>query len=96
MTGNAVPLHPRLTPRQTPDADLIQTFLAKNGVTKPTTAQERRAARKEARERGLLTASDPVAYRFRPGTDSYTHRSIRENTQSHRRQHDTPSVGGLR
>ena len=53
-TGNAAPVHPRLTTKQTPDSDLIQLFIAKNGVTKPTTAQERRAARKEERARGLL------------------------------------------
>jgi len=46
MTGNA-PVHPRLTPKQTPDADLIQGFIVRNGVTKPTTAQQQRAARKE-------------------------------------------------
>ena len=42
MTGKAAPMHPRLTPKKTPDIDLIQIFIAKNGVTKPTTAQERR------------------------------------------------------
>ena len=31
-TGNAAPVHPRLTTKQTPDIDLIQTFIAKNGV----------------------------------------------------------------
>ena len=75
MTGKAAPMHPRLTLRKTPDADKIQIFIAKNGVTKPTTAQERRYARKEERARGLLTASDPSAYRKRPGTDAYSHRS---------------------
>jgi hypothetical protein len=75
MTGRAVPVHPTLTPRQTPDADKIQTFIAKNGVTKPTPKQEKRAARKEERARGLLTATDPSAYRKRPGTEAYSHRS---------------------
>src|SRR3979411_370987 len=78
MTGKARPvLHDRLTPKEMPasTADLIQGFIAKNGVTKPTTAQERRYARKEERDRGLLTASDPSAYRFRPGTEASSHRS---------------------
>ena len=75
MTVRNPPVHPRLTPRKTPDADKIQIFIAKNGVTKPTAAQERRYARKEERDRGLLTASDPSAYRFRPGTEAFTHRS---------------------
>jgi hypothetical protein len=75
MTGKAAPVHPRLTPKKTPDIDLIQTFIARNGVTKPTTAQERRAARKEQRDRGLLTASDPSAYRFRPSSETFIHRS---------------------
>jgi hypothetical protein len=74
MTGKAA-VHPRLTPRKTPDADLIQIFIAKNGVTKPTTAQERRYARKEERNRGLLTASNPSAYRFRPGNEAFSRRS---------------------
>jgi hypothetical protein len=76
MTGNA-PVHPRLRPRKMPssDIDLIQGFIAKNGVTKPTSAQEQRAARKEQRDRGLLTVSDPSAYRFRPGTGAYSRRS---------------------
>ena len=42
----AAPAHPRLTLKKTPDIDLIQAFIAKNGVTKPTTAQEQRYARK--------------------------------------------------
>jgi hypothetical protein len=75
MTGKAAPVHLRLTPKKTPDIDLILTFIAKNGVTKPTTAQERRYARKEQRVRGLLKASEPSAYRFRPGSAAYNHRS---------------------
>ena len=47
-------MHPQLTPKETPDIDLIQTFIAKNGVTKPTTAQERRYALEGKRARGLL------------------------------------------
>jgi len=74
MTGNA-PVHPRLTPKKTPDIDLIQSFIAKNGVTKPTTAQELRYARKEQRDRGLLSASDPSSYRFRPSNEAFSHRS---------------------
>jgi hypothetical protein len=72
------PMHPRLTPKKTPssDKDLIQRFIAKNGVTKPTAAQDRRYARKEERNRGVLTANDPSAYRFRPGTEAFKHRSI--------------------
>jgi hypothetical protein len=39
--GKAAPVHPRLTPRQTPssDIDLIQSFIARNGATKPTSKQ---------------------------------------------------------
>jgi hypothetical protein len=73
MTGNA-PVHPRLTPKKTPDIDLIQSFIARNGVTKPTTAQERRYARKEERDRGL-SASDPSSYRFRTSNEAFSHRS---------------------
>jgi hypothetical protein len=75
MTGKAAPVHPRLIPKETPEADLIQIFIAKNGVTKPTPKQEKRYARNEQRDRGLLTASNPSAYRFRPTTDTYRHRS---------------------
>ena len=75
MTGKAAPVHPRLTPKETPEADLIQIFIAKNGVTKPTTTQEQRYARKEERARGLLTANNPSAYRFRPGSEAFAHRS---------------------
>jgi len=76
MTGNA-PVHPRLTPkkRHSSDLDLIQIFIAKNGVAKPTTAQEQRYARKEERNRGLLSANNPSAYLFRPGSSAYNHRS---------------------
>jgi hypothetical protein len=77
MTGKAAPMHPRLTPKQTPssDIDLILSFIAENGVARPTTAQEQRYARREQRDRGLLTATDPSAHRFRPGSAAFTHRS---------------------
>jgi hypothetical protein len=78
MTGfRASPVHPRLTSKKRPssDIDLIQDFIAKNGVTKPTTAQERRYARKEERDRGLLTVTDPSAYRFRPSNEAFSVRS---------------------
>jgi hypothetical protein len=67
----------RFTPKETPssDVDLIQTFIAKNGVTGPTAAQQRRYARKEQSARNLLSASDPSAYRFRPGSAAFSHRS---------------------
>src|SRR3954471_17809082 len=75
MTGKAAPMHPRLTPKKTPDIDLILTFIAQNGITKPTMAQAQRYARKEDRLRGSLTATDPSAHRFRPGSAAFTHRS---------------------
>jgi predicted nucleic acid-binding Zn ribbon protein len=56
MTGKAAPVHPRLAPKETPDAPLLADWLSKNPVTRPTPKHARRHAKKEETARSRASS----------------------------------------